>query len=132
MEMRTFFKTHNGVGILSTADSSGKVDSAVYARPHVMDGGQLVFIMRERLTHKNLQENPYATYLFMENGHGYKGARIFLRKIGESDDEKMIKDMTRRSLSPEEDKKRGPKHLVYFEVENILPLIGSGESSITL
>jgi hypothetical protein len=40
--------------------------------------------------------------------------------------------MTRRSLTPEEDKQKGPKHLVIFRVEMILPLIGAGESYVTI
>jgi hypothetical protein len=38
--------------------------------------------------------------------------------------------MTRRNLTPEQDKARGPKFLVYFALEKILPLIGSGETGI--
>jgi hypothetical protein len=34
--------------------------------------------------------------------------------------------MTRRHLKPEVDVQKGPKHLVYFAVEKVLPLIGSG------
>ncbi|MCB2184305.1 MAG: pyridoxamine 5'-phosphate oxidase family protein [Desulfobulbaceae bacterium] len=132
MNVREFFSSNNGVGVLSTADLAGKVDSAIYSRPHVMDDGSLAFIMRERLTLKNLQENPYAAYLFMKNGAGYEGVRIFLKKIREDQDEELIGRMTRRSLSPEDDRRKGPKHLVYFRVENILPLIASGESGITL
>ena len=132
MNLREFFNSMKGRGVLSTADSAGKVDSAIYSRPHVMDDGSVVFIMRERLTHKNLQENPHATYLFIETGIGYKGLRLSLKKIREDKDEKQISLMTRRHLSPEEDKSKGPKHLVYFEVEKIRPLIGSGEASVTL
>lgn len=40
--------------------------------------------------------------------------------------------MTRRSLTPEEDKEKGPKHLVIFRVDMILPLIGGGESHVAL
>jgi hypothetical protein len=40
--------------------------------------------------------------------------------------------MTRRNLTPEEDKQKGHKFLVYFKVKKILPLIGSGDTHITL
>jgi hypothetical protein len=33
-------------------------------------------------------------------------------------------DMSRRCLSEEEDREKGPKHIVYFKVEKVLPLIG--------
>ncbi len=34
--------------------------------------------------------------------------------------------MTRTSITPEEDQQKGPKFLVHFSVEQILPLIGTG------
>jgi hypothetical protein len=40
--------------------------------------------------------------------------------------------MTRRCLDPEEDAAKGPKFLVYFEIEKVLDLIGSGSPDITL
>ena len=72
MELTEYFKNNKGFGVLATADSDGKVNSAVYGRPHVMEDGSLAFIMRDRLSHKNLQSNPHATYLFKEDGPEYK------------------------------------------------------------
>ena len=132
MTLKEYFQGINGTGILSTADSSGKVDAAIYSTPHVFDDGTLAFIMRERLTHLNLQSNPYAAFLFIENVSGHSGVRLFLRKLKEETDSSLISKMTRRNLTPEEDKEKGPKFLVYFKAEKILPLIGSGESHITL
>ena len=132
MQLQEYFENASGVGVMSTADSGGKVDAAIYARPHVMTDGTIAFIMRERLTHKNLQENPYASYLFIEAERGYKGLRLFLKKVREDQDTDLIAQMTRRSLTPEEDKAKGPKFLVYFEVEKALDLIGSGNSQLTL
>ena len=132
MQLQEYFENASGVGVMSTADGGGKVDSAIYARPHVMTDGTIAFIMRERLTHKNLQENPYASYLFIEAERGYKGLRLFLKKVREDQDADLIAQMTRRSLTPEEDEAKGPKFLVYFEIEKALGLIGSGNSQITL
>ena len=70
MELKDYFETTRGTGVLSTADGEGRVDAAVYARPHFMEDGSLAFIMRDRLTHSNLQTNPYAAYLFLEQGPG--------------------------------------------------------------
>lgn len=132
MTLKEYFHGANGIGVLSTADSSGKVDAAIYSIPHVFDDGTLAFVMRERLTHLNLQSNPYAAFLFIENASGHRGVRLFLKKIKEETDSTLIAKMTRRNLTPEEDKQKGPKFLVYFTVEKILPLIGAGESNITL
>lgn len=132
MELQEYFEKASGVGVMSTADSSGKVDSAIYARPHVMADGTIAFIMRDRLTHHNLQENPYAAYLFIEADRGYKGLRLFLKKVREDQNLELIGQMTRRCLTPEEDEAKGPKFLVYFEIEKALNLIGSDSSQITL
>jgi hypothetical protein len=132
MKLQEYFHNINGTGVLSTADSAGKVDAAIYSLPHVFDDGTLAFVMRERLTHLNLLSNPYAAFLFIENASGRRGIRLFLKKIREETDSDLIAKMTRRSLTPEEDRQKGPKFLVYFTVEKILPLIGSEESHITV
>jgi hypothetical protein len=132
MTLKEYFESVNGTGVLSTGDSSGKVDAAIYSIPHIFDDGTLAFVMRERLTHLNLQSNPYAAFLFIENVPGHRGVRLFLKKVKEETDSALIAQMTRRNLTPEEDKQKGPKFLVYFTVEKILPLIGSGESPISL
>jgi hypothetical protein len=132
MTLKAYFETAAGTGVLSTADSGGKVDAAIYSTPHVMDDVTVAFIMRERLTHENLRTNPFAAYLFIEDAPGHKGIRLFLKKIRESDDPELISSMTKRHLKPELDAQKGPKHLVYFAVEKVLPLIGSGAAAVTL
>jgi len=127
MNLKNYFCEQKGIGVLSTADAEGRVDAAIFARPQVMPDGSLAMIMRDRLTHKNLQENPYSVYLFIENTAGYQGVRLFLKKIREDDDPELIQEMTRRSLSPQEDQAKGPKFIVYFAVEKILQLIGDSE-----
>ncbi len=132
MRLREYLAQAGGVGVLSTADGDGKVDAAIYAQPHCLDDGTVAFIMRDRLTHHNLQENPYATYLFMAPGGGYRGVRLYLKKIREDTDAELIGKMTRRCLSPKDDAAAGPKFLVYFKIEKILDLVGSGAPEITL
>jgi len=131
MNMKEYFLGNHGTGVLSTADSEGRVNAAIYSRPHVFDDGSVAFLMRERLSYKNIRSNPYASFLFIESGPGYAGIRLTLKKIREEDDSPLIPEMTRGSLTPEEDRAKGPKHLVYFHVEKIFPLIGSGTVSIS-
>ena len=124
MNLSEYFFGTSGKGVLATASSDGVVDAAIYSRPHVLDNERVAFIMRQRLTHSNLQSNPFATYLFLEDGGGYKGLRLFLKKTGEDQDAALLAQMSRRHLSPEEDAAQGPKFLVYFKVEKVLELIG--------
>jgi hypothetical protein len=41
MELKDYFENTKGLGVLSTADNHGKVNSAIYSRPHVMEDGSL-------------------------------------------------------------------------------------------
>lgn len=132
MTLNEYLQDVTGKGILSTADASGKVDAAIYSKPRVMDDGQLAFIMRDHLTHHNLLSNPFATYLLIEDTPHYKGIRLFLKKVREDTDPDLIAKMSRRHLSPELDEAKGPKFIVFFVLEKILPLIGSGETGIQL
>lgn len=126
MNLKEYFETTNGRGVLATADRDGRVDAAIYAKPHFMDDGCIAFIMRARLTHENLQTNPHATFLFMAEGKSYNGVRLFLKKVREDADQNLIEKMTRRHLCKEDDKALGPKFLVSFKIEKGLDLIGEG------
>ena len=124
MKLRDYLAETRGRGVLATASADGRVDAAIYSRPHVSEDGTVAFIMRQRLTHSNLQSNPYAVYLFMEEEAGFRGLRLFLKKIGEDQNPELLERMTRRHLSPAEDEARGPKWIVYFRIEKALALIG--------
>ena len=126
MNLKTYFETTKGLGVLSTADSEGNVDSAVYARPHILEDGTMALIMRDRLSHHNLQSNPKAAYLFAEEGPGYKGKRFFMTKIGEEADQEKIYSLRRRSRKDGETDHVEEKFLVYFHIDKELPLIGPG------
>ncbi|MDD4272566.1 MAG: pyridoxamine 5'-phosphate oxidase family protein [Desulfobacter postgatei] len=120
MELKSYFESTNGTGILSTADSNGNVDAAIYSRPLFLED-KIAFIMRDRLTHKNLESNPHAVYLFIEEGPGYKGKRIYLTKVKEEKNSERIASLKRRKKdsNPDED-----KFLVFFEFNSERPLVG--------
>ena len=124
MELEKYFENTEGNGILSTADGNGRVDAAIYSRPHIMDDGTIALIMRDRLTHLNLQSNPQACYLFIEKGPGYKGKRLFLTKVREEQDSELLQSLQRRQYINEKDE---AKFLVFFKIEKELPLVGAGK-----
>jgi hypothetical protein len=124
MDLKTYFDKTVGTGILATADSSGKVNAAVYSRPNIMDDGQIVFIMADRLTHQNIQSNPHAVYLFIESGQVWKGKRLYLLKTKEESDAEKIEALMRRKHPEDVDKyKNLKKFLVYFKLEKERPLV---------
>lgn len=125
MTLKEYFKDKKGLGVLATADEKGVVDIAVYSRPHFIDENTVVFIMADRLTHKNLESNPHAAYLFKEEGERYVGKRLYLTKIKEEKDSPLIEQLRRKKTyheSPEYGKET--KYLVYFHIDKVLPLIG--------
>ncbi|MEJ5301220.1 MAG: pyridoxamine 5'-phosphate oxidase family protein [Thermodesulforhabdaceae bacterium] len=120
-ELKDYFENHKGIGVLATADDKGVVNVAIFARPHFFEDDTLGFIMPDRLTHNNLQKNPHAAYLFMEEGPGYKGKRLILKKVSEVTDKETILAIKRKFYPDDFDKEL---FLVKFEVTKVLPLVG--------
>ena len=124
MKLEEYFDIKKGIGVLSTADNEGKVDAAIYARPHFMEDGSLAMIMRDRLSHHNLQSNPHATYLFKEEGAGYRGKRLFMTKVREEQNTELLESLRRRKSAKGNGEDR---FLVFFKLDKELPLIGDGK-----
>jgi hypothetical protein len=127
MKLSEYFDKADGFGVLATADQGGKVDAAIYGRPHFMDEKTVAFIAADKLTHANLQVNPHAVYIFKEAGH-YEGRRLYITKLREEKDSPLIDEIRRKKYPEVEGKyKSGSKFLIYFHLDNVLPLIGGGE-----
>lgn len=122
MKLSEYFEKATGYGVISTADSEGIVDSAIYSKPHFIDEENIAFVMTDRLTHKNLQSNPHAAYLFIESGGGYNGRRLFLTKVKESDEDRVIDSFLRNK-----EYRNVVKFVVFFKIDKVLPLIGDGD-----
>lgn len=123
MDLKKYFEENKGTGIIATADIKGKVNMAVYSKPHFMDNDEIAFIMTDKLTHHNLQSNNNAAYLFKEEGKGYKGKRLYLTKLREEKDSDLLYSIRSRKYpaGKEDDNSR---FLVFFKVDKVLPLIG--------
>ena len=120
MDLKAYFENKQGYGILATADNTGNVDTAIYSRPHFMEDGTIALIMRDRLSHYNVQSNPRACYMFIEKGPGYKGKRLFLSKVREEQDSELLQTLRRRQYIDDTDE---AKFLVFFTVDEELPLV---------
>jgi hypothetical protein len=128
MDMEQYFKETEGTGIIATSDDKGKVNMAVYSKPHFMEGGEIAFIMTDKLTHHNLQSNDHAAYLFKEKGDGYNGKRIYLTKLREEKDTELLYSIrSKRYEAAEGDGKS--RFLVFFKIDKVLPLIGAGKEN---
>lgn len=123
MSLADYFETIKGTGVLATSDSKGNVDIAIYSRPYIIDEKTVAFSMLDRLSFKNVQSNPKAAYMFIEEGEGYAGRRLYLTMTGEEKDPERIREIkqmhakTRPALD-------AVRHLVYFTVDKIRALVG--------
>jgi hypothetical protein len=124
MSLSEYFENTEGIGVLATADSEGNVDLAIYGRPHMLDDNNLVLIMAQRMSYGNVQSNPKAAYMFMEKGEGYKGKRLYIRKIKEETDLEKVESLRRRKRRDSQEEASAGSRAVYFAIGNIRPLVG--------
>jgi hypothetical protein len=77
-----YFNKQPRLGVISTASKDGKVDSAVIGSPQMVDEKTVIVALGGGRTFANLQENPNAVYMIVEQGAGildWKGVRVYLR-----------------------------------------------------
>jgi len=113
-----------GLGIMSTSSSDGKVNSAVYARPHVIDETTLVWGMTDKRTYQNLTRNRHAAFLFKVSGPGFNGVRLALELIKTEEEGDLLATIKKNT-----DEIVGPgagaavTHAGWFRVVEVRPLI---------
>ncbi|OQA54905.1 MAG: Pyridoxamine 5'-phosphate oxidase [Euryarchaeota archaeon ADurb.Bin294] len=76
-----YFNKSPRIGVLSTADKSGHVDSGIFGSPRVTDEKTVIMGLSNNRTLANLQQNPHAVYLIIEPGTtitDWKGIRVYL------------------------------------------------------
>jgi hypothetical protein len=123
MSLAEYFENIKGLGVLATSDSDGNVDIAVYSRPYIIDEKTIAFSMLEKLSYSNIQSNPRAAYMFVEEGEGYNGKRLHLTSTGEEKDLEQVKQIKQQHSKARDDDGK-IRHLVYFTVDKIRPLVG--------
>lgn len=124
MDLAAYFKKAEGTGVLATSDQQGWVDMALYTKPHVVDNTTVAFVMKERLSHKNLKSNLRAAYLFIEKAPGYQGLRIYLTLLREETNQTLVESLRRQQpmMFPAGDD--SSKFVVFFQVDRVRPLVG--------
>jgi hypothetical protein len=116
--------TNPGLGVMSTSSSDGKVNSAVYARPHVIDETTLVWGMTDKRTYQNLTRNRHAAFLYKTNGPGFSGVRLALELIRTEEEGELL-----ATIKANTDVVVGPgagaavTHAAWFRVTELRPLI---------
>jgi hypothetical protein len=123
MELAELF-SRDGLGVMATAGAGGSVNTAVYARPHVMADGLLVWGMTAGRTLRNIGDNPQASYLFRLAEPGFRGVRLSLELVRTETAGDMLELIRQRT-----DQVVGPgagaavTHAAWFRVAEVRPLI---------
>ena len=111
-----------GRGVIATA-GGGEVNTAVYAKPHIVDDETVAWGMTDGRTFDNLRENPHASYLYMAPARGFSGWRLTL-ELKEIKDSGELLDEIRKNAA----QLTGPftgatvKHVGYFRVVEVRSL----------
>ncbi len=114
-----------GIGIIGTSDKHGWVNMAIYSPPIITPDNILVFAATQRLTYKNLTENPKAMFMYICSERPWKGVRISLSLVKDETSGYMLKLLKKRfesmgylELASE------ICHALYFKIEEIRALKG--------
>jgi len=78
------FNKQPRIGTLSTANTQGDVNVAVFGSPQMIDENTVVMGIGENRSFRNLRENPKAVFIVMEPGDtimNWKGARVYLEAL---------------------------------------------------
>lgn len=140
-----YFNKMPRLGVLSTSSDDGKVDSAVFGSPHMIDEKTVVVATAKNRTFTNLLDNPNAIYIIMEqctdssnavkmnmepgsSVMDWKGIRVYMRmKEYETSGEmlEMIRSQTANFAGEEAAK------MIYatvtFEIYEVRPLVDFGQ-----
>ena len=71
-----YFNKSPKLGVLSTSSTDGKVNSAVFGSPQMIDEKTVIAATADNRTFANLQENPYALYTIMSQREGSVSSHI--------------------------------------------------------
>ena len=77
-KLMEYFNKQPRIGTLSTAGKDGKVDVAYFGSPRMIDEKTIIMAVRKNQTFANLQENPNAAFMIMEQASappGWKGCQ---------------------------------------------------------
>ena len=131
-ELMDYFNKQPRLGTLSTADKDGKVNSAYFGSPRMVDEKTIVMGSGSNRSLANLKENPHAVFLVMEPGQTvpqWKGVRIYVTmKACETSGPKL--DQIRDAVAEKAGREAANKMIhaaLTFEVQEIRPLADFGQ-----
>ena len=130
-KLMEYFNRQPRLGVISTSSKDGRVDSAVYGSPQMIDEKTVIVALARGRTWANLQDNPHAVYMIMQPGEGlmdWKGVRVYLKMTEYADSGPRLEAYKREAAKiVGEEAVEMIAVLATFEVEEIRPLIDFGQ-----
>ena len=130
-KLMEYFNRQPRLGVISTSGRDGRVDSAVYGSPQMIDEKTVIVALARGRTWANLQENPYAVYMIMQPGEGlmdWKGVRVYLRMLEYADSGPRLEAYKKEAAKIVGEEAVGMiAALATFEVTEVRPLIDFGQ-----
>ena len=143
VNLMDYFNKAPRLGILSTSSNDGKVDSAVFGSPHMIDEKTVVVATANNRTFANLLENPNAVYMIMEQcfdsqGTGrmepgslvmdWKGIRVYMRMKEYSTSGSLLEMIRNQAASfAGEEAAKMLYAALTFEIYEVRPLVDFGQ-----
>jgi hypothetical protein len=131
VELMEYFNRQPRLGVISTSSQDGRVDSAVYGSPQMIDEKTVIVALARGRTWANLQENPHAVYMIMQPGEGlmdWKGVRVYLRMLEYADSGPRLEAYKKEAAKIVGQEAVGMiAVLATFGVEEVRPLIDFGQ-----
>ncbi len=131
VKLMEYFNKQPRLGTLSTADKNGKINSAYFGSPRMVDDKTIFMGLGNNRTFANLQDNPNAMFMVMEPGKtimDWKGVRIYVKMIDCQTAGEKLDDM--RATIAKHGGESASKMIhaaVTFEIQEIRPLADFGQ-----
>ena len=130
-QLMEYFNKQPRLGTLSTSDKSGKVNSAYFGSPRMIDEKTIFMGLGKNRTFANLQDNPHACFFIMEPASTlpeWKGVRVYLKMVDcQTSGEKLDTVRSHIAAAAGENAARMIHAAVTFVIEEIRPLADFGQ-----
>ena len=130
-KLMNYFNKQPRLGTLSTSSKDGKVNSAYFGSPFMVDDKTIIMGLAKNRTLVYLQENPNAVFTILEPGKTlseWGGVRIYVKMTDcSTTGEKLEKIKAKIAAAAGEGAAKMIHAAVVFEVHEIRPLADFGQ-----
>ena len=130
-KLMDYFNKQPRLGTLSTSSKDGKVNTAYFGSPYMVDDKTIIMGLTKNRTLFNLHENPNAVFMIMEPGKTlteWKGVRLYVKMTDCSTaGEKLEKMKVKIAARAGEAAAKMIYAALTFEVQEIRPLADFGQ-----